>query len=100
MLTTCKELAPEDALKMGLANALAPKGEGLGVAKTMAREISRSAPGAVRSLKELLLFGSENTLEKTTGLESSRFADLWVSEDHNEAVKAFFEKRNPVFKGK
>ena len=100
LLTTCKELSPEDALKMGLANAVVPQGEGLRVAKVMVEEISKSAPGAIRSLKALLLFGLENTLEKTTSWESSRFADLWVSEDHDEAVKAFFEKRRPVFKGR
>lgn len=100
LLTTCKELSPEDALKMGLANAVAPKGDGLHVAKAMVEEISKSAPGAIRCLKELLLFGLENTLDETTSLESSLFADLWVSEDHDEAVKAFFEKRSPVFKGR
>lgn len=100
LLTTCKELPPEDALKMGLANAVAPKGDGFHVAKAMVEEISKSAPGAIRRLKELLLFGLENTLDETTGLESSLFADLWVSEDHDEAVKAFFEKRRPVFKGR
>ena len=100
LLTTCKELSPEDALKMGLANAVVPKGDGLHVAKAMVEEISKSAPGAIRCLKELLLFGLENTLDETTSLESSLFADLWVSEDHDEAVKAFFEKRSPVFKGR
>ena len=100
LLTTCKELSPENALKMGLANAVVPKGDGLRVAKAMVKEISKSAPGAIRSLKELLLFGLENTLDETTGLESSLFADLWVSEDHDEAVKAFFEKRSSVFKGR
>ena len=100
LLTTCKELGPEDALKMGLANAVVPKGDGFRVAMAMVDEISKSAPGAIRCLKELLLFGLENTLDETTGLESSLFADLWVSEDHDEAVKAFFEKRSPVFKGR
>ncbi len=100
LLTTCKELSPEDALKMGLANAVVHKGDGLRVAKAMVDEITKSAPTAIRSLKELLLFGLENTLNETKGMESSLFADLWVSEDHDEAVKAFFEKRNPVFKGR
>ena len=100
LLTTCKELDPEDALAMGLVNTVAPKGDGLHAAKAMVEEISKSAPGAIRFLKELLLFGIENTLEKTMSLESSLFADLWVSEDHDEAVKAFFEKRSPNFKGR
>ena len=100
LLTTCKELHPEDAMEMGLACAVVPRGDGLSVAKAMVDDISKSAPGAIRSLKELLLFGLENTLDETTVLESSLFADLWVSEDHDEAVKAFFEKRSPVFKGR
>ena len=100
LLTTCKELSPDDALEMGLANAVVPKGNGMRVAKAMVEEISKSAPGAIRSLKELLLFGLENTLDETAELESSLFANLWVSEDHDEAVKAFFEKRSPIFKGR
>ncbi|MCE2451846.1 MAG: enoyl-CoA hydratase/isomerase family protein [Nitrospinae bacterium] len=100
LLTTCKELSPEDALKIGLANDVVLKGDGLRVAKAMVEEITKSAPAAIRSLKELLLFGLENTLNETKAMESSLFADLWVSEDHDEAVKAFFEKRNPVFKGR
>lgn len=100
LLTTCKELSPDDAMQMGIANAVVPQGDGLRVAKAMVNEIFKSAPGAIRSLKALLLFGLENTLDKTTDLESSMFAKLWVSEDHDEAVKAFFEKRRPVFKGR
>ena len=100
LLTTCKELSPDDAMQMGIANAVVPQGDGLRVAKAMVNEISKSAPGAIRSLKALLLFGLENTLDKTTDLESSMFAKLWVSEDHDEAVNAFFEKRRPVFKGR
>ena len=100
LLATCKELHPEDALNMGLANSVVPKGDGFRVARAMVDEISNSAPGAIRSVKELLSFGSENTLDETTDLESCLFAALWVSEDHHEAVKAFFEKRSPVFKGR
>lgn len=100
LLATCRELRAKDALAMGLANAAAPKGEGLRVARSMTKEIFRSAPCAVRSMKELLLSGLENTMEKTMDAESSLFADLWASEDHDEAIRAFFEKRSPDFKGR
>ena len=100
LLATCRELRAEDALSMGLANAAVPKGEGLRAARSMAEEIFRSAPGAIRSVKELLSSGLENTMEKTMDAESSLFADLWASEDHDEAIRAFFEKRSPDFKGR
>jgi len=100
LLATCRELRAEDALSMGLANAAVPKGEGLRAARSMAEEIFRSAPGAIRSMKELLSSGLENTMEKTMDAESSLFADLWASEDHDEAIRAFFEKRSPDFKGR
>ncbi len=97
LLTTCKNVGADDALGMGLANAVVPRGEGLGAARAMAGEIAKSAPGAIRSIKELLLFGMDNTLEKTRDAESSLFADLWISEAHDEAISAFFEKRAPNF---
>ncbi len=100
LLTTCKDLHPEDPLEMGLANTVVPKGDGLRVAKAMVGEIAKSAPGAIRSLKELLLFGLENTQEKTASAESSLLAELWTSQDHGETIKAFFEKRSPDFKGR
>lgn len=99
LLTTCRELRPEDALRMGLINAIAPRGGGMEVARAMAGEVSKSAPRSVRSAKELLLFGAENTLEETARAESSLFADLWVSPDHDEAIQAFLEKRSPDFQG-
>ena len=33
-------------------------------------------------------------------LETEMFSILWGSDDHQEAVDAFFEKRKPVFKGR
>lgn len=99
LLTTCRELPAREALAIGVANAIAPDGGGLAEGKRIAAAIAKAAPLAVRSIKKLLIEASERTLAGAAELEATLFAELWASEDHGEAVDAFFEKREPRFKG-
>ncbi len=100
LLTACRDIPGEEAEALGLANAVVPSGEGLEKGRRMAAEVARGAPMSIRAIKRLLLAGAEMPLAGATDLEATLFRELWTSADHDEAIQAFFEKRDPRFKGK
>ncbi|WP_417223014.1 2,3-dehydroadipyl-CoA hydratase PaaF [Amphritea sp.] len=69
-------------------------------ALTLAKSIARKPPLAVRLAKESLLKAYETTLETGLNLERKAFTLLAATEDRNEGIAAFMEKRRPEFKGK
>lgn len=69
-------------------------------ALTLAKSIARKPPLAVRLAKESLLKAYETTLETGLNLERKAFTLLAATEDRNEGIAAFMDKRRPEFKGK
>jgi enoyl-CoA hydratase/carnithine racemase len=53
---------------------------------------------AVRAIVEAVMEGVKLPLDDGLALESRLFGRLAESEDKQEGIKAFFEKRKPVFK--
>jgi hypothetical protein len=51
-------------------------------------------------IKQAVLGGRDAPAEAGQVLESGLFGLLWGSEDHNEAVKAYFAKRPPRWRGR
>ena len=68
-------------------------------AESLAQEISRLAPLAIRACLEAVIRGNELPLEEGLALETKLFASLFASDDVREGTRAFLEKRPPVFKG-
>jgi len=99
MLTGRAIDAPE-ALQFGLVNQIVPAGELLSAAESLALEIARLAPLAIRACLEAVTRGSELALAEGLALESQLFAALFASDDVREGTKAFLEKRAPIFKGR
>jgi enoyl-CoA hydratase/carnithine racemase len=99
LLATSREVGAREALAMGLANAAAPRGGGLAEGLRLAAEIAKGAPLAIRAIKRFLAAAAELPLEEALEMEAALFRPLWVSGDHHEGVRAFIEKRGPVFKG-
>ena len=79
---------------MGLVDAIAPAGEVMSRVTSLAQRVTAAAPRATRSMKAAVAAGAD--AEAVADL----FADLWVSDDHLEAERAYSERRPPRFTGR
>jgi enoyl-CoA hydratase/3-hydroxyacyl-CoA dehydrogenase len=68
--------------------------------KQFANELAQKAPVALKVAKALINKGAEIGLESALALEREGFGVVASTEDLQEGVSAFTEKRKPTFKGK
>jgi enoyl-CoA hydratase len=100
MVLTGKPVPAREALEMGMLSELVPDAEVLPTALKTASTIAAMPPLAVREIKEVLNAGLDASLETAILLERKSFQLLFDTEDQKEGMRAFIEKRRPVYKGK
>ncbi|MCK8786961.1 crotonase/enoyl-CoA hydratase family protein [Roseomonas sp. NAR14] len=100
MAFTGDRLDARAALECGLVSQVVPDAELLGAAKALARRVARNPPGVLRLTKRLLREGEHMRLSSLLELSASFQALAHSTEDHREALDAWFEKRRPDFKGR
>ena len=100
MVLTGKRIGAEEARSLGLVSRVVPKEAYLGEAKKVASEIASKSPVALRLAKTAVNKAFEMGLSEGLDFERELFYLLFASEDKNEGMKAFLEKRKPEFKGK
>jgi len=89
-----------EAERIGLVDKVVPPEQLMSTAKEMARKLTRGAPLAVKAVKELV-YGSLQWTPKVHHIETRvRFRTLNQTEDCREGIRAFLEKRAPVWRGK
>lgn len=99
MLTGELVKAPE-ALAIGLVDRVVPPDRVMEEAMELAWSIAANAPLAVRAYKRLVQMTAQVPLDAALAFETELFGPVWVSEDHEECVRAFFEKRAPRLVGR
>jgi enoyl-CoA hydratase len=87
------------AKEFGLALDVVPPERLLDHAREQARKIAAKGPLAVSQAKRVVHAGQDADLRTANELERQAFAALFGSEDAKEGMRAFLEKRPPVFKG-
>jgi len=90
----------EEAHRIGLLNQLVPSEKLEEETMSLARKLADNPPVSMRLDKFMVYKGLDTDLESALGLGAACLAMALQSEDHLEGIKAFAEKRQPVFRGK
>ncbi|MBK8251542.1 MAG: enoyl-CoA hydratase/isomerase family protein [Polyangiaceae bacterium] len=85
-------LTADQALAIGLVNAVFPAADLLAKTEEAAQKIASKGPLAVAAAKRAILHGSEISLAAANQLEVEAFGVLFGSEDQKTGMKAFLEK--------
>lgn len=100
LLLTGRIIDAEEADKMGLVNRVVPHDQLASATKELATTLARQAPLAVSTTKVTLYQGLTMDLPSVMELESRAQMLTALTEDAKEAINAFLEKREPIFKGR
>jgi enoyl-CoA hydratase/carnithine racemase len=100
LLLTGDVLSPKEALEIGLVNRVVPHDQLMEETRKLAEKIASKPPLAICMTKRAVYQAQSSTLRSHLDYISSQQALLSETNDHQEAAKAFIEKRKPVFKGK
>jgi len=87
-------------VELGLANKAVPVDELQSAAREWAQSLAKRAPMSLAATKKVMRFAMDNDWASSYDLEAEFQQALAGSEDNEEGVQAFFEKREANFKGK
>lgn len=100
MILSGEFISADEALNAGITAELTQPENTLRRATQLATTIAGKSPVATRLAKEAILKSFETPLEQGLELERKSFIFLASTEDRNEGITAFIEKRKPSFTGK
>ena len=98
--TARTDFSSQDALRMGLVNQVVPKAELESFTRNYALTMSRNAPLTLRSAKATVDQLVKADAERDLAMLEKLISDCFNSQDYQEGVKAFSEKRRPQFQGR
>ncbi|MCY1041729.1 enoyl-CoA hydratase-related protein [Corallococcus sp. bb12-1] len=100
LILTARRVNAAEAFSIGLVNRLAPEGHLLQVAFQLAEAVVENAPVAVATAKHAIDEGTGLELDDALALELKKYEEVLKTEDRLEGLRAFAEKRPPVYKGR
>ena len=100
MILSGQIIDAKTAFDLGLVNHVVPADQLEAKTMELANTIAEKGPVAIRLAKEAIKIASRSTLDEGLRREVDLFALCFATEDKDEGVAAFLEKRKPVFTGK
>jgi enoyl-CoA hydratase len=100
MVLTGRMISAEEALRIGLISRVVPPEHWYRESLSVCREMCGKAPLALRLAKEAVLKAHETGLSEGLEYERKLFYLLFATADQKEGMRAFQEKRSPVYTGK
>jgi methylglutaconyl-CoA hydratase len=99
LVLTGRRIDARRALEIGLVSRVVPAGELRGAAEELADELAGCAPISIAMAKQAIDQGVGLPIDQALSLERRCYDVTLMSEDRNEGLRAFAEKRPPRFTG-
>ena len=93
LIYSARNIKADEALRVGLVNAVYPAEELMGAAEKLAAAIAGNAPIAVRACKRAINEGLEMGMDEAIVVEEKLFGSCFETADQKEGMGAFLEKR-------
>ena len=93
-------IGADEALRIGLVEEVVAPDRLMTRARELAASIAKKSPVALQLIKEAIRASLETPLAAGLRLETALLSVAFSSEDKREGVRAFLERRPPVFKGR
>jgi enoyl-CoA hydratase/carnithine racemase len=100
LIFTGRKLTAQEGLSIGLVNRIAESEELMDGCLELAGDISKGGPIALAQAKFAINKGQDVELQTGLAIEASAYEMCIPTEDRIEGLKAFKEKRQPVYKGR
>ena len=98
MIYTARNIKADEALRIGLVNAVYPQEELMAAAEKMAAGIAKNAPIAVRNCKKAINDGLEVGMDEAIVIEEKLFGDCFETEDQKYGMSFFLDKNKEKVK--
>ncbi|MGH7456891.1 MAG: enoyl-CoA hydratase/isomerase family protein [bacterium] len=98
-IATARMFEANECLAYGVANRVVPETELADAAFYYAKMIAANGPIAVQASKEAMLRGMNEPLSQALEIEFECYRRVIPTKDRREALAAFAQKRQPIFKG-
>ena len=100
LIFTADVIDAAEAERIGLVNRVVPVAELVTVTRALAEKIAAGPPAVLRMAKHMVNRAATSDLATALDLEAFSQGLAIASEDHQEGLAAFFEKRPPKFTGR
>jgi enoyl-CoA hydratase/carnithine racemase len=99
LILTGRPFSADQAMEWGVLNQVCEPGRLMDAVMATARAIAGNAPLSVRHAKKSIQAGLQVDLHSGLKIEIEAYNQLVPTEDRREGIRAFVEKRRPIFRG-